>query len=207
MGDRLHLSDEFVKDGVSNLLILTHPLPARHLSAFTARVHDTPVMPVSRDSSQTKFDPGKAISSALSPHPSSASDIIAASRRRTPNQRRRLNGIQRLFSLGPKKKRQPAYRPTTDKQPDGPACRIYGSVRVKKVTANLHITTLGHGYMSFEHTDHQLMNLSHVVHEFSFGPFFPAISQPLDLTYSQTEEREWILAVQTALGGLQLGLC
>lgn len=24
------------------------------------------------------------------------------------------------------------------------------------------------------------MNLSHVIHEFSFGPFFPRISQPLD---------------------------
>ena len=127
----------------------------------------------------------------LSPHPSSASDIISSARRRTPNQRRRLNGIQRLFSLGPPKKRQAAYRPTHNKVADGPACRIYGSVRVKKVTANLHITTLGHGYMSFEHTDHNLMNLSHVVHEFSFGPFFPAISQPLDLTYAQTEEREW----------------
>ena len=24
------------------------------------------------------------------------------------------------------------------------------------------------------------MNLSHVIHEFSFGPYFPRISQPLD---------------------------
>ncbi|CAD6576439.1 MAG: hypothetical protein TREMPRED_001679 [Tremellales sp. Tagirdzhanova-0007] len=67
-------------------------------------------------------------------------------------------------------------------------CRIYGSVDVKKVTANLHVTTLGHGYMSFEHTDHHLMNLSHIVHEFSFGPFFPAISQPLDLSLETTEQ-------------------
>jgi len=34
------------------------------------------------------------------------------------------------------------------------------------------------------------MNLSHVIHEFSFGPFFPAIAQPLDMTYVQTEESE-----------------
>lgn len=26
---------------------------------------------------------------------------------------------------------------------------------MKKVTANLHVTTLGHGYMSWEHTDHK----------------------------------------------------
>ena len=35
------------------------------------------------------------------------------------------------------------------------------------------------------------MNLSHIVHEFSFGPFFPAISQPLDLTMEITEQREF----------------
>lgn len=27
------------------------------------------------------------------------------------------------------------------------------------------------------------MNLSHIIHEFSFGPYFPAIAQPLDMTY------------------------
>jgi len=33
------------------------------------------------------------------------------------------------------------------------------------------------------------MNLSHVVHEFSFGPFFPAISQPLDQSLEMTDQR------------------
>jgi hypothetical protein len=33
------------------------------------------------------------------------------------------------------------------------------------------------------------MNLTHVIHEFSFGPFFPAISQPLDMSYELTEKR------------------
>jgi hypothetical protein len=31
---------------------------------------------------------------------------------------------------------------------------VYGSVGVKRVTGNLHVTTLGHGYMSWEHTGH-----------------------------------------------------
>ncbi|KAM0791808.1 hypothetical protein ACM66B_004068 [Microbotryomycetes sp. NB124-2] len=70
---------------------------------------------------------------------------------------------------------------------DGPACRIYGSMAVKKVTGNLHITTLGHGYLSWEHTDHKLMNLSHVIHEFSFGPYFPKIAQPLDNSVETTD--------------------
>ncbi|ORY54753.1 endoplasmic reticulum vesicle transporter-domain-containing protein [Leucosporidium creatinivorum] len=70
---------------------------------------------------------------------------------------------------------------------DGPACRIWGSMSVKKVTGNLHVTTLGHGYLSWEHTDHALMNLSHVIHEFSFGPYFPRISQPLDNSAEVTD--------------------
>jgi len=35
-----------------------------------------------------------------------------------------------------------------------------------------------------------VMNLTHVVHEFSFGPFFPSISQPLDMSYERTDQRE-----------------
>jgi hypothetical protein len=34
------------------------------------------------------------------------------------------------------------------------------------------------------------MNLSHVIHEFSFGPFFPTIAQPLDMTYTITKARK-----------------
>ncbi|CAO1616010.1 unnamed protein product [Parajaminaea phylloscopi] len=76
--------------------------------------------------------------------------------------------------------KQVAFAPTEHIVKDGNACRIYGSVLLKKVTGNLHISTLGHGYFSFEHTPHEIMNLSHVIHEFSFGPYFPDIAQPLD---------------------------
>ncbi|KAJ7017487.1 hypothetical protein C8F04DRAFT_1279308 [Mycena alexandri] len=33
------------------------------------------------------------------------------------------------------------------------------------------------------------MNLSHVITEFSFGPFFPDITQPLDNSFELTTER------------------
>lgn len=33
------------------------------------------------------------------------------------------------------------------------------------------------------------MNLSHVIHEFSFGPFFPRISQPLDNSVEMASSR------------------
>jgi hypothetical protein len=80
------------------------------------------------------------------------------------------------------------FKPTYDHKPKGDACRLWGSLLVKRVTANLHVTTLGHGYGSFEHVDHSLMNLSHVITEFSFGPHFPDITQPLDYTFEVAKE-------------------
>jgi hypothetical protein len=136
----------------------------------------------------------------------SASKIISDSQRQTPNQKGSLAGLHALFS--PKDQKQRVftdYRATPNIRQDAPACRVYGSAIVKKVTGNLHITTLGHGYYSFEHTDHNgehpwvereltdlVMNLSHVIHELSFGPFFPAIAQPLDVSMETTERREYI---------------
>lgn len=174
VGDRLHLSDDFVKDGVG--------------LAFGGADGRLPLRLDERlPPSKLPYD---GADPRLQPTNPSASEIINSARRKTPSQKRSFSGIQRFFTRKPRKQHS-AYRSTRDKVDNGPACRIYGSVKVKKVTANLHITTLGHGYMSYEHTDHQYMNLSHIVHEFSFGPFFPAISQPLDLTFERTEQREW----------------
>jgi len=41
-----------------------------------------------------------------------------------------------------------------------------------------------------ELTDSAVMNLSHVITEFSFGPYFPDIAQPLDNSFELTHERE-----------------
>ncbi|KAJ7027420.1 endoplasmic reticulum-golgi intermediate compartment-domain-containing protein [Mycena alexandri] len=93
------------------------------------------------------------------------------------------------------------YMPRYKHEPDAKGCRVSGQLDVKKVTgarytnlfslctANLHITTLRHGYASHEHVDHKLMNLSHVITEFSFRPFFPDITQPLDNSFELTTER------------------
>jgi endoplasmic reticulum-Golgi intermediate compartment protein 2 len=81
----------------------------------------------------------------------------------------------RGFLSGLFRRSQDLYKPTYNHVPDGSACRIYGSLTVKKVTgtypcyvrlypihhsrgasllANLHITTVGHGYSSNLHVDH-----------------------------------------------------
>ncbi|KAI0656412.1 DUF1692-domain-containing protein [Cubamyces menziesii] len=80
------------------------------------------------------------------------------------------------------------YKPTYNYQPDGSACRVFGTITAKRVTANLHVTTLGHGYASSQHVDHKMMNLSHVITEFSFGPYFPDITQPLDNSFELTHD-------------------
>lgn len=48
------------------------------------------------------------------------------------------------------------------------------------------------------------MNVSHIIHEFSFGPFFPAISQPLDLSLETTDRRGCPRAVSAELAAFTM---
>lgn len=91
----------------------------------------------------------------------SASQVIAQSRR-----------SRGLFDTLLSRNSEPKFKPTYNHEADASACRIYGTLAVKRVTgmsrasllsgrhhwrpflANLHITTLGHGYASYEHVDH-----------------------------------------------------
>ncbi|KAL9714534.1 hypothetical protein Ac2012v2_002848 [Leucoagaricus gongylophorus] len=125
----------------------------------------------------TNFDVSHA--TALKEHSKalSASQVVSQSRR-----------SRGLFDTLLRRSSEPKFKPTYNYQEDGSACRIYGTLAVKRVTANLHITTLGHGYTSYEHVDHTRMNLSHIVTEFSFGPYFPDITQPLDNSFEITQE-------------------
>jgi len=124
----------------------------------------------------TTFDIGQA--TALKEH------AAALSARQAISQSRKSRGFfATLF-----RRQSQGYKPTYNYKPSGSSCRVYGTVQVKKVTANLHITTLGHGYSSRQHVDHSLMNLSHVITEFSFGPYFPDITQPLDNSFELTDQ-------------------
>ncbi|KAI9483275.1 MAG: endoplasmic reticulum-golgi intermediate compartment-domain-containing protein [Benjaminiella poitrasii] len=60
------------------------------------------------------------------------------------------------------------------------ACRLYGSLNVNKVASNLHITSDGHGYVSHAHTNHNMLNFTHRIDEFSFGQLYPNLVNPLD---------------------------
>jgi len=92
---------------------------------------------------------------------------------------------------------------------DGDSCRIFGSLLLNKVQGDFHITARGHGYFELGmpgHLDHSSMytlsgaidcgkgnrlttpafNFSHIVSEFSFGPFYPSLVNPLDRTIAIT---------------------
>lgn len=76
-------------------------------------------------------------------------------------------------------------------------CRVYGTIEAPRVKANLHIaagnsTMQSHGSHSHHvhaitHADLKTFDISHVIHELSFGPHFPKYASPLrDVRFQAT---------------------
>ncbi|XP_020395659.1 probable endoplasmic reticulum-Golgi intermediate compartment protein 3 [Zea mays] len=67
---------------------------------------------------------------------------------------------------------------------NGEGCRVYGMLDVQRVAGNFHISVHGLNIFVaekiFEGSNH--VNVSHVIHELSFGPKYPGIHNPLDET-------------------------
>ncbi|XP_057954835.1 uncharacterized protein LOC131148894 [Malania oleifera] len=67
---------------------------------------------------------------------------------------------------------------------DGEGCRVYGVLDVQRVAGNFHISVHGLNIfvaqMIFEGSSH--VNVSHMIHDLSFGPKYPGIDNPLDGT-------------------------
>ncbi|KAL8152195.1 hypothetical protein V2J09_009955 [Rumex salicifolius] len=67
---------------------------------------------------------------------------------------------------------------------NGEGCRIYGALDVQRVAGNFHISVHGLNIfvaqMIFEGSNH--VNVSHVIHDLSFGPKYPGGHNPLDDT-------------------------
>ncbi|XP_059653538.1 uncharacterized protein LOC132300470 isoform X1 [Cornus florida] len=66
----------------------------------------------------------------------------------------------------------------------GEGCRVYGVLDVQRVAGNFHISVHGLNIfvaqMIFEGATH--VNVSHIVHDMSFGPKYPGLHNPLDGT-------------------------
>ncbi|XP_021835619.1 uncharacterized protein [Spinacia oleracea] len=67
---------------------------------------------------------------------------------------------------------------------NGEGCRIYGVLDVQRVAGNFHISVHGLNIfvaqMIFEGSNR--VNVSHMIHDLSFGPSYPGIHNPLDGT-------------------------
>ncbi|KAL9143951.1 hypothetical protein ABFS82_14G267700 [Erythranthe guttata] len=67
---------------------------------------------------------------------------------------------------------------------NGEGCRVYGVLDVQRVAGNFHISVHGLNIfvaqMIFEGSSH--VNVSHIIHDLSFGPKYPGIHNPLDET-------------------------
>ncbi|KAF8703528.1 hypothetical protein HU200_032339 [Digitaria exilis] len=67
---------------------------------------------------------------------------------------------------------------------NGEGCRVYGMLDVQRVAGNFHISVHGLNIFVaekiFEGSSH--VNVSHVIHDLSFGPKYPGIHNPLDET-------------------------
>ncbi|KAG0286035.1 hypothetical protein BGZ98_005252 [Dissophora globulifera] len=78
------------------------------------------------------------------------------------------------------------------------ACRIAGSFEANKLSGNMHITAVGHGYPG-AHLDHNVMNMTHKIDELSFGALYPTIVNPLDdsfeISKSSFEAFQYFLVV------------
>ncbi|KAK3816370.1 MAG: endoplasmic reticulum vesicle transporter-domain-containing protein [Benniella sp.] len=100
------------------------------------------------------------------------------------NNRKKSLNVQRLIRAAKKAValQEAAKQGNTERE----ACRIYGSFEANKLSGNLHITTLGHGYYG-HHTDHKVMNMTHKIDEFSFGELYPTIVNPLDGSFEISE--------------------
>ncbi|KAM3382903.1 endoplasmic reticulum-Golgi intermediate compartment protein 3 isoform X1 [Capsicum galapagoense] len=66
----------------------------------------------------------------------------------------------------------------------GEGCRVYGVLDVQRVAGNFHMSVHGLNIfvaqMIFEKSTH--VNISHIIHDLSFGPKYPGIHNPLDGT-------------------------
>lgn len=67
---------------------------------------------------------------------------------------------------------------------NGEGCRVYGVLDVQRVAGNFHLSVHGLNIfvaqMIFEGASH--VNVSHIIHDLSFGPKYPGIHNPLDET-------------------------
>lgn len=70
-----------------------------------------------------------------------------------------------------------------------PACHIFGSIPVNHVKGEFHITGKGFGHRANLHVPFESLDFSHVIQEYSYGDFYPYLTNPLDNSGRTTQEK------------------
>ncbi|CAI0446845.1 unnamed protein product [Linum tenue] len=91
---------------------------------------------------------------------------------------------QKLHSHGFDEEAENMIKKVKQAVTNGEGCRVYGILDVQRVAGNFHISVHGLNIlvaqMIFEGAKH--VNVSHIIHDLSFGPKYPGIHNPLDGT-------------------------
>ncbi|WFD07783.1 hypothetical protein MVES1_003154 [Malassezia vespertilionis] len=98
---------------------------------------------------------------------------------RKPNTRHPIDRISKRVSKYGANDPATGFAPTNPLVPDGEACRVYGTLLVRRVTGNLHITVVNKQMWSGM-PGGTWSNTSHAIHELSFGVLYPDMAEPLD---------------------------
>jgi hypothetical protein len=119
VGDRLYLSQGFHRDGVSNIV-------SNYILLLI--LHRPSLMPVKQHHSSTSPPSLPKLILTLAPQ-INREHSEALSARKAIAQSRKSRGFFSVFWRS-----APTYRPTYNYKSDGTACRVYGTLDVKKVT-------------------------------------------------------------------------
>ena len=94
--------------------------------------------------------------------------------------------------------RLPKRQETTTNPGKKTSCRIHGSMDVKKVAGNFHVTVgrsiphpQGHAHLNV-FVPKEILNFSHRIDHFSFGPLVPGAINQLDTTLKVTTDRNHV---------------
>ncbi|KAK1277089.1 Protein disulfide-isomerase 5-4 [Acorus gramineus] len=91
---------------------------------------------------------------------------------------------QKAHELGLDQNAEKMVKDVRNALANGEGCRVYGVLDVQRVAGNFHISVHGLNILVaeriFEGSSH--VNVSHVIHDLSFGPKYPGIHNPLDGT-------------------------
>ncbi|KAM7251126.1 hypothetical protein ACFE04_023009 [Oxalis oulophora] len=112
------------------------------------------------------------------------SDLVEKEHSHKHDDKEKHDTEENLHNLGFDKDAENMIKKVKEAIQNGEGCRVYGVLDVQRVAGNFHISVHGLNIyvaqMIFGGATH--VNVSHMIHDLSFGPKYPGIHNPLDGT-------------------------